>query len=107
IKWLKSIINLPKKIGSWITSNLDGTGPMGDMFKKTPRKMASAAWDFMKEKAFGMADSNPSGKGAKRWEPMLRRALKTVGLPTTPAYVNAWLRQIQTESGGNPNIIQQ
>lgn len=33
------------------------------------------------------------------------KALKAAGLPTTAAYINAWSKQIMTESGGNPNAI--
>ena len=50
--------------------------------------------------------SNPPGEGAKRWEPYVKKALAANGLPTTDAYVQAWLRQIQSESGGNPKAVQ-
>ena len=43
---------------------------------------------------------------AKQWTGTVKTALKMNGLPTTPAYVNAWLHQIQTESSGNPSAIQ-
>ena len=44
--------------------------------------------------------------GAARWATDVRRALAANGLPTTSDYVGAWLRQIQTESGGNPKARQ-
>lgn len=50
--------------------------------------------------------SNPPGEGAKRWEPYVKKALAANGLPTTDAYVQAWLHQIQSESGGNPKAVQ-
>lgn len=40
------------------------------------------------------------------WSGVVRRALKENGLPTTSAYVKAWLRQIATESGGRANARQ-
>lgn len=48
-----------------------------------------------------------SGAGAEQWAPLIVQALALEGFPTTAQYVQASEAQIMTESGGNPNIIQQ
>lgn len=47
-----------------------------------------------------------ASKPAAAWRDTVKDALKRVGLPTSDDYVNAWIRQIDTESGGNPNARQ-
>lgn len=54
----------------------------------------------------GGGEDNPQGTGVSRWRESVEKALKANGLPTTQEYVGAWLRQIQSESGGNPNAVQ-
>ncbi len=48
--------------------------------------------------------NNGGGKSGK-WSGDVKKALKLAGLPTSSAYVNAWKKQIQTESGGNPKAM--
>lgn len=45
-------------------------------------------------------------KAGIKWAPQIKKALRMNGLPTTPAYVNAWARQIDSESSGNPRAVQ-
>ena len=78
-------------------------------------QMASAIMDQagqgLVKKAEGYGKANtftmPTGSGVGRWRDTVVQALQRVGLPTSEDYVSAWLRQIKTESGGNPNILQQ
>jgi len=44
-------------------------------------------------------------QGAEQWRPMVRAAMKRQG-KSSKAEEDAWIRQIQSESGGNPGIKQ-
>lgn len=72
-------------------------GGMFEWIKKTLGPLLSPA---------GGGEDNPQGTGVSRWRESVEKALKANGLPTTQEYVGAWLRQIQSESGGNPNAVQ-
>lgn len=47
--------------------------------------------------------ANPVGAGVERWRPYVQRALAMLGLSTSDGMIAKVLRQIGTESGGNPN----
>lgn len=72
-------------------------GGMFDWIKKTLGPLLSPP---------GGGEDGPQGTGVARWRESVEKALKANGLPTTQEYVGAWLRQIQSESGGNPNAVQ-
>ncbi|MGN6035529.1 phage tail tape measure protein [Brevibacterium casei] len=79
-------------------------GQMGrGIMSRAAEGLVKKAAEFGKSQTFVM----PGGSGVERWRDTVIQALKRVGLPTTDDYVNAWLRQIKSESGGNPNIRQQ
>jgi SLT domain-containing protein len=48
---------------------------------------------------------NNGGGASGKWGGKIKEALKLAGLPTTKSYINAWSKQIQTESGGNAKAI--
>lgn len=54
----------------------------------------------------GAPQDNPAGGEVSRWASLVKKALRANGLPDNEAYTNAWLRQIQSESGGNPKAVQ-
>ena len=57
-------------------------------------------------KAFSEGSESPSGTGVERWRPVIKKALSMNGVSTSENYVNAWLRQVQSESGGNEKAVQ-
>lgn len=66
-----------------------------DWFKKELQKLEDA-----------LTPSNPGGSGVERWRPYIEKAFKELHVSPTEGKINKLLRQIQTESGGNPTIPQ-
>lgn len=90
---VKNVGSLPKKLSSSMTDKVINS--VGDSLTKM-------------KKAFddnGSAGS-PAGSGVQRWKPYVKKSLKKNGLSTSGKMVNAWLSQIQTESGGNEKAVQ-
>lgn len=80
-------------IGEGAASYLPKVG--AEWFKKELEKLQDA-----------LTPSNPSGSGVQRWKPYIEKAFKELHATETEAKINKLLRQIQTESGGNPTITQ-
>lgn len=51
-------------------------------------------------------EENPGGSGVERWRPYILRAFRRLGIAPAGWKVEKLLRQIQTESGGNPLAFQ-
>lgn len=61
---------------------------------------------FKASSSGGSGKGAPKGSGVTRWTSQLKEALRINGLPTSAEYVNAWLRQIASESSGNEKAVQ-
>lgn len=79
-------------------------GAMGDIASGSAKMIIKNAASWIKN-MFG-STANPSGSGVQRWRPYVIRALSMNGLSTSKSMVNKVLRQIATESGGNPLAVQ-
>lgn len=73
---------------------------VGAGFWKTISKIASLFGDDG-----GGASGNPGGSGVQRWKSDVKKALGALGLSTSVSMVARVLRQINTESGGNPKAM--
>jgi tape measure domain-containing protein len=108
VKWLADKVGLNSFLGKFDaaqynllkgTSDLgikDFTSYLGEFFKKYDDEYGDA----------GGSSANPGGSGVQRWKDDVKRALAANGLSTSAAMVAKVLRQIKTESGGNPNARQ-
>lgn len=93
-----------KKIRSY-----SGPGEFGAMPNKFKKSASEKAWGYLKKQADKMevGPDAPGGAGAERWRPMIKKAFSFQGEQGTKPRVDALVRQIWTESKGDPNIAQQ
>lgn len=74
---------------------------VGGGFWKTISKIASMFGDD----GGGSGTGDPGGAGVQRWKSDVKSALSKLGLSTSASMVSRVLRQINTESGGNPKAM--
>ncbi|WP_291280007.1 peptidoglycan DD-metalloendopeptidase family protein [Galactobacter sp.] len=87
-----------------------GAGPWATMAQGVGKKMIDTMTGWITDNidsagGAGGSMGSPDGAGVSRWRGQVKKALAANGLPTTGPYVNAWMRQIKTESGGNPRAV--
>lgn len=75
-------------------------GSVAEWFKKGLAKLQDTLGDA------GGGKGAPSGAGVQRWAGQVKQALEANGLSASESMVNRVLRQIATESTGNPNAKQ-
>lgn len=82
------------------------TGGARRILDGTKQREKKGMFDWAKKllQQFGGSEKQ-NGAGAEGWRSAVKKALRKNGLPTSAAYVNAWIRQIATESGGNEHAI--
>lgn len=79
--------------------------PALDVAQGSVGKIKDGALGMVK-KALEEFSPEPTGSsGVQRWAGVIRKALTKNGLPSNGTYTNAWLRQVQTESGGNEHAM--
>ena len=126
-KWdsLKNFIKHPlKAVGGIMNNAIKGvashtpefvkefTPPVGHQFVKSIIKPITALFKKLSSKhEDDMGDAggnhgNPSGAGVQRWRGLVKKALEANGLSTSTSMIEKVLRQIATESGGNPKVTQ-
>lgn len=113
-----------KSVGAWVVAAIKkiigdpvakvvgrfGHGEFISTIAAMPKKLLDAVVKAAEKKLSpGGAIGNfamPSGSGISRWAPLVAQALAFTGIGGGPRDVAAWLRQIRTESDGNPNLVQ-
>lgn len=76
--------------------------------KTIKNQVGGGFWKFISKLAAMFGDSgtgDPGGAGVQRWRSDVKRALSELGLSTSASMVSRVLRQINTESGGNPKAM--
>lgn len=75
-----------------------------DLVTYVPKFIAKQMGEWIKKQFATL--TNPGGVGVERWRPYIIRAFHQLGVEPTAWKVEKLLRQIQTESGGNPLAFQ-
>lgn len=87
-------------------TNWDSRVPLvADLGPASAIEFAKAISNVLKDQM--ASEANPGGAGVARWRPYIIRAFHALGYDAAEWKVNKLLKQIDTESGGNPTIPQQ
>lgn len=83
-------------------------GPSKSLLALAKKELGSKAIKWIKDKLGdeGALGPNIGGEGVQRWAGTVKRILGMLNLSTSKGMVDKVLRQIQTESGGNPKAKQ-
>ncbi|MHC5566112.1 peptidoglycan DD-metalloendopeptidase family protein [Pediococcus acidilactici] len=76
--------------------------------KMIKKQVGGGFWKFISKIASMFGDSgsgDPGGAGVQRWKSDVKSALSKLGLSTSESMVNRVLRQINTESKGDPKVM--
>lgn len=103
-------LDITKQHGKDKGSDAEGSGnsSLQQMIKK---QVGGGFWSTIKKIASmfggdgGSGTGDPGGAGVQRWKSDVKRALSKLGLSTSASMVSRVLRQINTESGGNPRAM--
>ncbi|WP_270217142.1 tape measure protein [Pediococcus pentosaceus] len=106
--WLDITKQHGKDKGSDADSDSESSGDskLQQIIKK---QVGGGFWSTIKKIASLFGDDggtgDPGGAGVQRWKSDVKSALSKLGLSTSASMVNRVLRQINTESGGNPKAM--
>ncbi|WP_408935916.1 phage tail tape measure protein [Corynebacterium marquesiae] len=82
-------------------------GQFGKLPAAMAKKLLDAAWKFVSDKAGKFDGAAGTSGNVESWREMAMAAMRRNGFNADdPAQVNAMMAQIQSESGGNPGIMQ-
>ena len=110
-KFLKDPVKSIKSLVFKATEGMyDGLGNFGAFAKGTWNKITDnmKSWieKTLKKVVEEEGGANPPGEGVERWRPVIKHAARMLHTDLKDWQINNMLKQIQTESGGNPNIVQ-
>lgn len=90
------------------TAKSSNKKPSSVLLGLAKRELGASAIKWIKDKLGDEGELGPNigGEGVQRWSGTVKRILGMLNLSTSQGMVNRVLRQIQTESGGNPKAIQ-
>lgn len=103
---LKNVVGFGKSLFTHFIANVtpkSSDSLNGGLKLNLPGFYAEHLKEWMKKQLDDLGSDTPKNGN---WAPVVKKALRKNGLPDSEAYVNAWLKQIQTESGGNPKAVQ-
>lgn len=104
---VKSIKNLVFKATEGMYDSLGNFGAFAKgAWNKITDNMKAWIEKTLKKVVEEEGGSNPPGEGVERWRPVIKHAAGMLHTDLKDWQINNMLKQIQTESGGNPNIVQ-